>query len=93
MYSSSAPSYPISRALRSECFSIVSKKLLAARDVEYPVKFLHGPVVQLAQRPGTGTVVSGRKLSVNLLIVLVDPLPNRTLLGMQLGFTSFGVTQ
>ncbi len=30
------------------------EKLLAARDVEYPVKFLHGPVVQLAQRPGTG---------------------------------------
>ena len=28
MYSSSAPSYPISRALRSECFSIVSKNSL-----------------------------------------------------------------
>ena len=65
------------------------EELLAARDVEYPVKFLHGPVVQLAQRPGTGTVVSGRKLSVNLLIVLVDPLPNRTLLGMQLGLHQF----
>ena len=60
--------------------------LAAAADPEYLVDLGERLLVQPAQGPGAVTHVDGRELAVNLPVVVVNPLPDGALLGMQLGF-------
>ena len=60
--------------------------LLAAADLENPVNLVERLLVQTAQRTRAVTHVDRRELTVNLLVVIVNPLPHGSLFGVQFGF-------
>ena len=56
--------------------------LCSARDVKYAVNLLQCLICHLTQSTGTLLAIDGGELTIYLLIVVDNPLPNRTLLGV-----------